>query len=157
MNTPRINIELLDKVINQELNKADVIKTCHPLLAGGGGVTVLTRVVTFVLAPQLPAHVFIFIVLDSPKLPVSVTNIPVNARVVIDVPGPEFLFKCLLDKDVFAFLSSDGESGTPSGKTAMKPSSSASTSHLEYCLCSSAVIVNPWKSRTRGQSPESLE
>ena len=64
MDTPRVNIEILDKMINQELNKADVIETCHPLLAGGGGITVLAGEVTLVLAPKLSAYVFISIVLD---------------------------------------------------------------------------------------------
>ena len=58
MDTSRINIELLDKVINQELDKADIIQTSHPLLAGGRGVTVHAGEVTLVLAPQLSDHVF---------------------------------------------------------------------------------------------------
>ena len=93
MNTVRVNIELLNKVINKELYKADVIDTCHPLLAGGGGVTTLTGVMTFVLAPKLSGDIVEMHFLQPPGLPVPVANIPENTGVIIDVPGPKSLFK----------------------------------------------------------------
>ena len=94
MNSPGVNIELQDEMINEELDKEDVIQTGHPLLTGGGGVAVLAGVVTLILAPQLPDDVWSFlyiILISSFLLPVSVTNISINTGVVIDVPGPEEL------------------------------------------------------------------
>ena len=94
MNSPGVNIELQDEMINEELDKEDVIQTGHSLLTGCGGVTVLAGVVTLILAPQLPDDVWSFlyiILISSSLLPVSVTNISINTGVVIDVPGPEEL------------------------------------------------------------------
>ena len=58
MNSPGVNIELQDEMINEELDKEDVIQTGHPLLTGGGGVAVPAGVVTLILAPQLPDDVW---------------------------------------------------------------------------------------------------
>ena len=130
MDPSRVNPQFSYESLDEELCEEMIVVAGHPFLAGGGRVAVLTGVVTLVLAPGLSDNTNNIISSSLlTAIPISVTDISVHPNIIIYIPRPEICQYVFVLFNIFSFLSSDGESGTPSGKTAMNPSSSARTSH----------------------------